>query len=134
MSQNSSWLFFQIIAELTLFFDEGQTELAIGLTLTIMLVMYTMYQSITAALATTAYLKMIDYWLIFCLIIPLVIFFTEIYWFIQKKKEPEETKGWVTSEKFSWLTKRKAQQLAIPVVTFLFMFFYFITALVLAFI
>jgi len=99
--------------------------------------MYTMYQSITTALATTAYLKMIDYWLIFCLIIPLVIFFLEIYWFIQKKKEVEpvevvETKGWVTSEKFTWLTKRKAQQLAIPALTVLFMFFYFLTALVFA--
>ena len=75
---------------------------------------------------------MIDYWLIFCLIIPLVIFFLEIHWFIQKKNEVEETKGWVTSEKFKWLTKRKAQQLAIPVITILFMFFYFLTALVLA--
>ena len=79
---------------------------------------------------------MIDCWLIFCLIIPLVIFFLEIYWFLQKKKEPKEesTKGWVTSEKFTWLTKRKGQQLAIPALTFLFMFFYFLTALVFAFI
>jgi hypothetical protein len=92
-----------------------------------------MYQSITAALATTAYLKMIDYWLIFCLLIPLVIFFLEIAWFLQRKKDVEETKVWAFSEKLPWLTKRKMQQLAIPVVTVLFIFFYFITALVLAY-
>jgi len=42
-----SWL---VIAEVTLFFDEASTELAVGLTLTIMLVMYTMYQSINESL------------------------------------------------------------------------------------
>jgi len=95
--------------------------------------MYTLYQSITAGLATTAYLKMIDYWLIFCLLIPLVIFFIEIAWILQKKKETEETKVWAFSEKIPWLTKRKMQQLVIPILTILFIFFYFIAALVLAF-
>jgi len=33
-----------VISELTLFFDEDRTEMAIGLSLTIMLVMYTLYQ------------------------------------------------------------------------------------------
>jgi hypothetical protein len=50
-----------IIAEITLYFDEDKTEVAIGLSLTIMLVMYTMYQSISDSLIKTAYLKMIDY-------------------------------------------------------------------------
>jgi hypothetical protein len=63
-----------IIAEITLHFDEDKTEVAIGLSLTIMLVMYTMYQSISDSLIKTAYLKMIDYWLLFCLLMPFVIF------------------------------------------------------------
>jgi hypothetical protein len=33
-----------ILVELTLFFDEQRTQLAIGFSLTIMLVMYTMFQ------------------------------------------------------------------------------------------
>jgi hypothetical protein len=49
-----------IITEITLQFDDSKTELAAGLSLTIMLVMYTMYQSISESLVKTAYLKMID--------------------------------------------------------------------------
>ena len=68
-----------IIAEVTLQFDHSKTELAAGLSLTIMLVMYTMYQSISESLVKTAYLKMIDYWLLFCLLTPFVIFMIEIF-------------------------------------------------------
>ena len=71
-----------VITEVTLFFDESKNEFAIGLTLTIMLVMYTMYQSINDSLTRTAYLKMIDFWLIFCLLVPFVTFMIEIHWFL----------------------------------------------------
>ncbi len=72
---------------MTLFFEESQTELAIGFALTIMLVMYTMYQSINETLPKTAYLKYIDYWLLFCLLIPIAIFLIEIIWLLDKKKK-----------------------------------------------
>ena len=36
--------------------------------------MYTLYQSISATLPQTAYLKMIDYWLLGGLIIPFIVF------------------------------------------------------------
>jgi hypothetical protein len=63
-----------------------------------MLVMYTMYQSISEALVKTAYLKMIDYWLLFCLLMPFVIFLIEIYWLLLKRAKniQEITKGWIT--------------------------------------
>ena len=73
-----------IIAEITLVFDEQKTEVAMGLSLTVLLVMYTMYQSISAALTKTAYLKMIDFWLLFCLLVPFVIFMIEVYWLLRK--------------------------------------------------
>ena len=89
-----------IIAEITLHFDETKTELAIGLSLTIMLVMYTMYQSISGSLIQTAYLKMIDYWLLFCLLKPFVIFMIEIYWLQQKTQKLNLTqKGWILDGK-----------------------------------
>ncbi len=71
-----------IIAEVTLMFDELKTELSVGLSLTIMLVMYTMYQSINEIVMKTAYLKMIDYWIMFCLLIPFIIFMIEVFWLI----------------------------------------------------
>ena len=69
----------------------------IGLSLTIMLVMYTMYQSISESVTKTAYLKMIDYWLFFCLLMPFFIFMIEIYWTLQKKDK--QTKQWISNDK-----------------------------------
>ena len=68
-----------LIATVTLQFDNSKMELALSLTLTIMLVMYTMYQSISVAVTSTAYLKLLDYWLFFCLLMPFIIFMIEIY-------------------------------------------------------
>ena len=118
-----------IIAEITLHFDETKTELAIGLSLTIMLVMYTMYQSISGSLIKTAYLKMIDYWLLFCLLMPFVIFIIEIFW-LQKKAQKLSTtlKGWVTDEK-KIISQRKLIQKTAHCITILFTFLYVFIAL-----
>jgi hypothetical protein len=66
-----------------------------------MLVMYTMYQSITEHVTKTAYLKMIDYWLFFCLLMPFLIFMIEIYWILQNKddKQKNKNKSWISIEK-----------------------------------
>jgi hypothetical protein len=69
-----------IIVEITLFFDESQLQAAIALALTVMLVMYTMYQGISATLPKTAYLKFIDVWVFFCLLVPFIVFLIEVYW------------------------------------------------------
>ena len=74
-----------ILAQATLHFEESQLELAIGLLLTVLLVIYTFYQSISASLTPTAYLKMIDYWLFFCLLMPFFSFMIEMYLLLQKK-------------------------------------------------
>lgn len=63
-----------IMAEMTLFIDVSHFEATIMVALTSMLVMYTLYQSIAANLPQTAYLKMIDIWLIGGLMIPFIIF------------------------------------------------------------
>jgi hypothetical protein len=64
-----------------------------------MLVIYTMYQSISQALVKTAYLKMIDYWLLFCLLMPFFIFMIEIYWLLARAQNLEQpAKGWIDNE------------------------------------
>ena len=75
------------IAEITLFIDETHFESNIIVALTGMLVMYTLYQSISVTLPQTAYLKLLDYWLIFCLIMPFVIFMIEVFWELQIKNK-----------------------------------------------
>ncbi len=102
----------------TLFFEESQTELAIGSSLTILLVMYTMYQSINESLMKTAYLKLIDYYLIFCLLIPIAVFLIEIFWLLNKRKEMDDdsSRSW-TSNVWRKIQNRKTFQILIPIVT-----------------
>ncbi len=62
------------ITELTLFIDKSHFEATIMVALTSMLCMYTLYQSVATTLPQTAYLKMIDVWLLGCLTIPCFVF------------------------------------------------------------
>jgi len=65
--------------------------------LTTLLVMYTLFQSISNTLPQTAYLKLIDYWLIFSLVLPLVIFIVHVAWEIQRAKFNKKVRGTQTS-------------------------------------
>jgi hypothetical protein len=62
-----------IIAEMTLIIDKSHFEATIMVALTAMLVMYTLYQSVANTLPQTAYLKMIDIWLLAGLILPFFV-------------------------------------------------------------
>ncbi len=118
-----------VIVEVTLFFKESQTEFAIGLSLTIMLVMYTLYQSINEPLTKTAYLKMIDYWLLFCLLVPFGIFLIEIFWLLKKEMEADTpNKSWF-SFKIGKTQSRRIIQLLVPTITGLFIVAYIMVAI-----
>ncbi len=62
------------VAELTLFIDEAHFEATIMVALTSMLVMYTLYQSVVSSLPATAYIKLIDLWLLVGLLLPFAVF------------------------------------------------------------
>jgi len=122
-----------VISEITLTFDETQTELAMGLSLTIMLVMYTMYQSISDSLTKTAYLKMIDYWLLFCLLTPFAIFHIDIFWLTKHRNLNKKVQqGWVAEEN-KGTDYRKVIQYAVPIITGTFIIAYFVSALIITF-
>ena len=59
-----------LITFVTIFFDEGLFGDAIAVNLTIMLVMTTIFTSKIEELPPTSDMKMIDIWLIFCLVVP----------------------------------------------------------------
>ena len=63
-----------IIVEITLFIDDSNFDTNVMVALTTLLVMYTLFQSISNTLPQTAYLKLIDFWLLFSLILPFIIF------------------------------------------------------------
>ena len=66
-----------IVTEITLFVDEKHFDATIMVHLTTMLVMYTLYQGVSASMPKTAYLKFIDIWLLYGLIVPFVTFVVE---------------------------------------------------------
>jgi hypothetical protein len=95
--------------------------------------MYTMYQSISQALVKTAYLKMIDYWLLFCLLMPFVIFMIEIYWLLERTQKMEKpSKSWVENENVN-LNTRKLFRHITYIVSALFVAVYSIIAILLHF-
>ncbi|CAB4070432.1 unnamed protein product [Lepeophtheirus salmonis] len=55
--------FLQIVAILTLFFPSNRFDTTVMITITTTFVNYTLYQSVSISLPSTAYNKMIDYWL-----------------------------------------------------------------------
>ena len=61
-----------LITYATTFFKPFYFEAALTVNLTIMLVMTTIFISVMAKLPPTAYVKMIDIWLLFNLVIPFV--------------------------------------------------------------
>ena len=66
-----------IVTEITLFVDEKHFEATIMVHLTTMLVMYTLYQGVSASMPKTADLKFIDKWLLFGLVVPFATFVVE---------------------------------------------------------
>ena len=120
-----------VIAEITLFFDDSSLEVAIGLSLTIMLVMYTMYDSISKTSPMTAYLKMIDLWLLFCLLIPFAIFMIEIIWFLKHKKLMASRENSRLRKKKKSGHDRRLVKTVVPAITILFVTGYFLSAIIL---
>ncbi len=124
------------IADVTIFYKEEDLDMAIGLSLTIMLVMYTMYQSISQSLPQTAYLKFIDVWLMFCLLVPFVVFVAQILLKIEipRKINSNQTKKWTTNMKkmkviLDKSNLRKCLIFFIPSSTIIFILGYFLTSI-----
>jgi hypothetical protein len=121
----------------TIFFKKADLDMAIGLSLTIMLVMYTMYQSISQSLPQTAYLKFIDVWLIFCLLVPFVVFVAQVFLKIEmpQKVTSKHSKKWTPKTKelqeasFNKSNIRNYLIIFIPSSTLLFVACYFFTAI-----
>ena len=73
-------LFILIMALTSLFVDERHFGSIIMVSMTCMLVLYTLYQSIMANMPITTYMKLLDYWLVFNLGMPFVVFMSLVTW------------------------------------------------------
>ena len=105
-----------------------------GLSLTVLLVMYTLYQSVSLSISQTAYLKMIDYWLLFCLIIPFIVFLMEMNCHLKGakfvEKCPKNSKSWMKEDEVKKLSYQKRGMCIIPLFTLVFSGFYIVIAIV----
>ncbi len=121
-----------IIVEMTLFIDDSHFDTNVMVSLTTLLVMYTLYQSISTTLPKTGYLKMLDFWLLFSLVTPFVIFCCHVWRKVLIKSNPKEINK---STKVGWeepksppLIKKFSSNCLIISATILFIIGYWITA------
>ena len=102
--------------------------------LTTLLVMYTLFQSISNTLPQTAYLKLIDIWLIFSLILPLVIFIVHMAWEIERVKDERKVEmdgrqtAWKKMKQDRGNKSKFAVQMLLPLITVLFTIGYWMYA------
>jgi len=96
--------------------------------------MYTLFQSISITLPQTAYLKLIDIWLIFSLILPLVIFIVHMAWEIERVKDERRVElegrqtAWKKMKHGSTNKSKRAVQMLLPLITALFTIGYWLYA------
>ncbi|XP_076040899.1 uncharacterized protein LOC143025310 [Oratosquilla oratoria] len=68
-----------LIAYFTLFVKPALLQVRLVVTLTVQLVMYTLFSQVSSSLPTTASLKMIDLWFFFCIFVPFFIIVIHIF-------------------------------------------------------
>jgi len=92
-----------------------------------------MYQSINDSFVKTAYLKMIDYWLLFCLLIPFTVFMIEIFWLLRMNKGKGNLKnGKIFKDKKQASFNRRLIQILVPSLTILFIVSYLAAAYIIS--
>ena len=117
-----------LMAIVTLYIDESHFEATIMVALTAMLVLYTLFQSISSSMPPTAYVKFLDIWLIFCLIMPFIIFTIEVSWELIKANEINDVQSlyptWYPVTKTTKDMCKIIFQIGIPVLCGLFCIIY----------
>ena len=116
-----------IMCQSTLYLRADHFKTKSGVTLTTMLVMYTLYQSVSITLPPTAFIKMIDIWLIFGLVMPFCVFFLLVIIDHLPAPRPGET----DISKLSQIRKVMVifSHVVLPIVILLFAVSYLVTAI-----
>ena len=119
------------MALMTLFIDKSHFEATIMVALTAMLVMYTLFQGIAASMPSTSYMKLLDYWLFFGLVMPFGVFIVLVIWELidqdSDKKAVATTYGVRKTRKSDKSGIQKARCI-IPTITVTFVIGYAIVA------
>ena len=111
------------IVEMTLLFDESKQDMAVTLSLTVLLVMYTFYQSLSESIPKTSYIKLIDIWLIFCLLVPFATFLVESACYLESNKRSAKVS--IIKKRVNLFSYTKLFKFAVISLTLSFITFYF---------
>ena len=96
-----------VVTQLTLFVDyEEHFDGTIMVHLTTMLVMYTLYASVSSSMPNTAYLKFIDIFMLYALVLPFVAFVCEVIVMIMKHHENTHAGGFEKQNKKDVYSKK----------------------------
>ena len=123
-------LFILIMTLTLLFITEEHFGATTAVSMTCMLVLYTLYQSIAANMPITVYMKLLDYWLIFNLVMPFLVFLTLVSWELMRDKPNQvmnldEDESWQRKKKYCKLT----MQIILPSISAVFVLFYILAVL-----
>ena len=132
-------LFLSFLSLMSLFIHERHFGNNIMISLTCMLVLYTLYQSIEGVMPRTTYMKLLDYWLVFNLAMPFVVFMTIVSWeYLRQDEDKNEVMDFIEYEKHILDVTKKSKvrkhcklalQIALPLVSLLFLVGYSIVVL-----
>mgnify|MGYP002048537561 FL=1 len=133
-------LFISILSLMSLFIHEKHFGNTIMISLTCMLVLYTLYQSIEGVMPVTTYMKLLDYWLVFNLAMPFCTFMTIVSWEYMRQDEDLTNKvmDFIEYNKHMEAFSKKAKlkrhckltlQIILPLISFLFLMGYSIVVL-----
>ena len=90
LTANIPTILLNVIGHSTNYFKSFFFEAVVTVNLTCMLVLVTMFISISSSLPKTAYIKMVDYWLIFTLLLPFVEVILHTYMETLNEEEDRE--------------------------------------------
>ena len=114
-----------IMSLMSLFVKENHFEATIMVSLTCMLVLYTLFQSIMAGMPVTGHINMMAIWLTFNLIMPFIVFITIVCWELMRKEEIHQKKNEQESKRRSCKDKCKiTMQVILPLISFTFVLYY----------
>jgi len=117
-----------IIVELTLFVDDSHFDTNVMVSLTTLLVMYTLYQSISTTLPQTGYLKLLDYWLLFSLVTPFILFCVHV---LKKFYGKRSEVGWIQTKTHFCSMRKCSSRCFIITATLSFKVIYWTIAIIL---
>ena len=113
-----------VMALASLFIDEVHFGSVIMVSMTCMLVLYTIYENITATMPVTAYMKLLDYWLIFNIMMPFAVFITLVAIEVMKKRSLNQTMGYCEDQGGYRKSFKKTMRVILPLISFLFLVSY----------